>query len=93
MLDLLGFEPVDRVRMVRETWHSLHYLLHLDRVEGLGDFITLQVEHGTDMPGTYQKIAMKFLKSLGITPTWETVDKAGALPYTASITSAASAPS
>jgi adenylate cyclase class IV len=93
LLDLLGFEAVDRVRLARETWRSCQYFVHLDRVEGLGDFITLQAERGRYPAATYRKIALKYLKSLGIEPAWEGVDKAEALPYTASITSAASAPS
>lgn len=93
LLDLLGFEAVDRVRLVRETWRSCQYFLHLDRVEGLGDFITLQAERGSYHPNTYRKIALKALKSLGIHVAGGGVDKAKALPYTASITSAASAPS
>ena len=93
LLDLLGFEAVDRVRLARETWRSCQYLLHLDRVEGLGDFITLQAERGSYPPAIYRKLALKFLKSLGIHPAWEGVDKAKDLAYTASITGAATAPS
>ncbi len=93
LLDLLGFEAVDRVRLARETWRSSQYLLHLDRVDGLGDFITLQASQGAYAPAAYRKIALKFLKSLGIFPLQEGVDRSGDLPYTASITSAASAPS
>ena len=85
LLDLLGFEAVDRVRLVRETWRSCQYFVHLDRVEGLGDFITLQAERGSYPPSLYKKIALKFLKSLGVKPAWEGVDRAEALPYTASI--------
>ncbi len=92
-LEILGFAPVDRVRLTRETWRSFQYFLHLDRVEGLGDFLTLQAERGSYPPKTYRKIALKFLKNLGIRPAEAGVDTAGPLPYTASITRAASAPS
>lgn len=93
LLELLGFEAVERVRLVRETWRSCQYFVHLDRVEGLGDFLTLQAERGAYPQAGYRKMALKYLKNLGIGPDREGVDKREPLPYTASITSAASAPS
>lgn len=93
LLDILGFEAVDRVRLVRETWRSCQYFVHLDRVEGLGDFLTLQMEQGAYPAAKYRKIGLKYLKSMGITPVWEGIDKSKALPYTASIACAVSAPS
>src|SRR5882724_1858975 len=46
MLELLGFSAADRVRFSRETWRHCQYLLHLDRTEALGDFLTLEAEAG-----------------------------------------------
>lgn len=93
LLEMLGFEAVDQVRFLRETWRSCQYLLHLDRVEGLGDYLTVQAEQGTYAPATYRKMALKWLKSLGLRPAWSGVDTPEALPYTASITRAVSAAS
>lgn len=93
LLEILGFEAVDRVRYVRETWRSCQYLLHLDRVEGLGDYVTVQAEQGLYPPKIYRRLALKQLKSMGIQPAWGGVDSPEAVPYTASITRAASAPS
>lgn len=93
MLELLGFEAVERVRLNRETWRSCQYHLHLDRVEGLGDFITIQAEAGLYPPKIYRRLALKFLKNLGIRPVQTGVDSLAALPYTASITRTASVPS
>ena len=93
LLELLEFAPADRIRLTRETWRSCQYFLHLDRVERLGDFVTLEAERGAYPPQIFRKIALKYLKSLGVLPAWEGVDKAKGLAYTASITRAASAPS
>jgi adenylate cyclase class IV len=93
LLELLGFEAADRVRFVRETWRSCQYLLHLDRVEGLGDYITVQAEQGSYPPKIYRRLALKQLRAMGIRPAWSGVDSPEALPYTASITRAASAAS
>jgi len=93
LLELLGFEAADRVRFVRETWRSCQYLLHLDRVEGLGDFMTVEAERGAYPPKVYRRLALKQLKSMGIRAIWDGVDSPEAVPYTASITRAASAPS
>lgn len=93
LLELLGFEAVDRVRFVRETWRSCRYLLHLDRVEGLGDYLTVQAERGQYPPKIYRRLALKQLKSMGIEPAWAGIDSPQAVPYTASITRAASAAS
>ncbi len=93
LLELLGFEAADRVRYVRETWRSCQYLLHLDRVEGLGDFITVQAEQGAYPHKIYRKLALKQLRSMGIVPAWTGVDSPRGVPYTASITSAVSAAS
>lgn len=93
LLELLGFEAVDRVRFVRETWRSCQYLLHLDRVEGLGDYVTVQAEQGSFPSKVYRKMAMKQLRTMGISPSWAGIDSPNAVPYTASITHAASAAS
>jgi len=93
LLEILGFEAADRVRFTRETWRSCQYLLHLDRVEGLGDYVTVQAERGSYPPKTYRKLALKQLKSIGIEPSWTGVDSPEPVPYTASITRAASAAS
>lgn len=93
LLDLLGFEPVDRVRFARETWRSERFLLHLDRVERLGDYLTVEAIQGSYPAATYRKVALKHLRNLGIRPSWDNLDSPGGLPYTASITRAASAAS
>lgn len=93
LLELLGFEAVDRVRYVRETWRSCQYLIHLDRVEGLGDFITVQAEQGSYPSKIFRRLALKQLRTMGISPSWAGVDSPQAVPYTASITRAASAAS
>jgi len=93
LLELLGFEAADRVRFVRETWRSSQYMLHLDRVEELGDYITVQAEQGAYPPKIYRKLALKQLRSMGILVARGGVDSPEAVPYTASITRAASAPS
>lgn len=93
LLELLGFEAVDRVRFVRETWRSCQYFLHLDRVEGLGDYITVQAGQGSYPPKIFRRLALKQLRDMGIRPTWSGVDSPGTVPYTASITRAASAAS
>jgi adenylate cyclase class IV len=90
LLEVLGFEAVDRVRFIRETWRSCQYLFHLDRVESLGDYVTIQAEQGAYPPKIYRKVALKRLKSMGITPSWSGVDSPGTVPYTASITRTAS---
>lgn len=93
LLELLGFEAADRVRFIRETWRDCQFLLHLDRVEGLGDYLTVQAEQGAYPSKVYRRLALKRLKAMGIQPSWTGVDSPGAVPYTASITRAASAPS
>ncbi|MEK7546259.1 MAG: hypothetical protein AAB554_04255 [Patescibacteria group bacterium] len=93
LLEILGFEAADRVRFIRETWRSCRYLLHLDRVEGLGDYITVQAEQGAYPPDIYRRLALKQLKSMGIRAAWDRLDSPQPVPYTASITRAASAPS
>ncbi len=93
LLELLGFEAADRVRYVRETWRSCQYLLHLDRVEGLGDYVTVQAEQGLYPPKIYRRLALKQLRSMRIQPVWSGIDSPRHVPYTASITRAASAAS
>lgn len=93
LLELLGFEAADRVRLARESWRDCQYLLHLDRVEGQGDFLTVQALQGTYPPKVFRKTALKRLKSLGIVPKAAGVDSPPGLPYTASITRAVSAAS
>lgn len=85
LLELLGFEAADRVRFIRETWRDCQFLLHLDRVEGLGDYITVQAEHGAYPPKIYRKLALKRLRDMGIHASWTGVDTSVDLPYTASI--------
>lgn len=93
LLELLGFEVADRVRFVRETWRDCQYLLHLDRVEELGDYVTVQAGQGSYPPKVFRKLALKQLRSMGISPSWAGIDSPQAVPYTASITHAASASS
>lgn len=100
LLELMGFEMADRVRFTRETWRFCQYILHLDRVEATGDFMTIQAAQGRYTAKAYRKSALKQLKTLGIAlreeglePFKTGVDRPEALPYTASITRAASAPS
>lgn len=93
LLEILGFEAVDRVRFARETWRDCQYLLHLDRVEALGDFLTVQALQGTFPPKVFRKTALKRLKTLGIEPRWTDLDSTEGLPYTASIAHAVSAAS
>jgi adenylate cyclase class IV len=93
MLEVLGFEAADRVRFIRETWRECQFFLHLDRVEGLGDYVTIQAERGEYPPKIYRRLALKQLKTMGIRPVWGGVDSPEAVPYTASITRAVPAAS
>ncbi len=85
LLDLLGFEAVDRVRYARESWRDCQYALHLDRVEGLGDYLTVQTDQGLYPAKTYRKMALKRLKTMGIEPAEPDLDSPEAVAYTASI--------
>ncbi len=96
LLERLGFDPVDRIRFTRETWRYCQYLLHLDRTETLGDFLTLEAEAGTASHHSYRRQALKFLKNMGISSQEPAagpkeskglcgVDSSSDLPYTAPI--------
>lgn len=85
LLELLGFDAGDRVRFTRETWRYCQYLLHLDRTEALGDFLTLEAEAGSASHHGYRRQALKFLKNLGIASREPGVDSSPDLPYTAPI--------
>jgi adenylate cyclase class IV len=85
LLDLLGFEAVDRIRLARETWRDCQYLLHLDRVEGQGDFLTVQDVQAAYPARIFRKMAVKRLNTLGITVGAADLDSPGSLAYTASI--------
>lgn len=84
-LELLGFEMIDRVRFMRETWRHCQYLLHLDRTEALGDFLTAEAEAGTASHQAYRRQVLKYLRNLGVSPTEPGVDSSTDLPYTAPI--------
>ena len=66
LLELLGFQEADRVRFLRETWRHCQFLLHLDRTETLGDYLTIEAEAGSTSPHGYRRQALKFLKQLGL---------------------------
>ncbi|MFA5854089.1 MAG: CYTH domain-containing protein [Patescibacteria group bacterium] len=96
LLELLGFEAVDRVRFSRETWRQCQYLIHLDRTEALGDYLTVEAEVGSASHQNYRRQVLKFLRNMGILPLEPgsyPVDKPGLygvdsstdLPYTAPI--------
>lgn len=85
LLTLLGFDAIDRVRFTRETWRHCQYLLHLDRTEALGDYLTLEAEAGTASHPMYRRQALKFIRKMGISPLQPGVDSSSDLPYTAPI--------
>lgn len=81
LLDLLGFREVERLKLARETWRKWQYVIHLDRVAGMGDFLTLESEGPALSPKKAKSQAKKFLKGLGIGG----LDMGPAAPYTAPI--------
>ena len=85
LLEVLGFAPVERIRFTRETWRHCQYLLHLDRTEALGDYLTVESEAGTMHPHLYRRQTLKSLKKMGICPLEPGVDSSTDLPYTAPI--------
>lgn len=85
LLELCGFEAQERVRLSRETWRSCQFLLHLDRVEGTGVFLTLESDVGTLSAHGYRRQALKFLKNLGISAAAAGVDSLPGFPYTAPV--------
>jgi adenylate cyclase class IV len=96
LLELLGFEAVDRVRFARETWRQCQYLIHLDRTEVLGDYLTIEAEVGNASHQSYRRQVLRFLRNLGILPLEPGacpvdrpglygVDSSTELPYTAPI--------
>jgi adenylate cyclase class IV len=96
LLEMLGFEAVDRVRFKRETWRYCQYQMHLDQTEALGDYLTIEAEAGSASHESYRRQALKHLKSLGISPLEPGacpvdkpdlvgVDSSTDLPYTAPI--------
>lgn len=96
LLELFGFEAVDRVRFRRETWRHCQYHIHLDQTESFGDFLTIEAEAGSASHQSFRRQVLKFLRNLGIFPLEPEacpVDKLGIsgvdsstdLPYTAPI--------
>lgn len=81
LLGFIGFREVERLKFLRETWRKWQYAIHLDRVAGMGDFLTLEQEGPAPSPKKARQQAKKFLKALGIAG----LDMPRALPYTAPI--------
>lgn len=81
LLDLIGFREVERLKLARETWRKWQYVIHLDRVAGMGEFLTLEFEGPIQAPKKAKSQAKKFLKGLGIGG----LDMCPAAPYTAPI--------
>ncbi len=85
MLELLGFKAADRVRFSRETWRHCQYLVHLDRTETLGDFLTLEAEAGSVSHHAYRRTALKFLRQMGVSVLEPGLDSSEKPAYTAPI--------
>lgn len=85
LLEILGFAQIDHVRFSRESWRVCQYLLHLDRVEKLGAFLTVEAEAGETSMYVYRRQTLKFLKKMGISPQEPGVDSSDNLAYTAPI--------
>jgi adenylate cyclase class IV len=65
MLLDLGLSEIGSASIIRETWRSGPYLLHLDRVRGIGDFLTLEASAEGRISLKTKRRAVQALKGLG----------------------------
>lgn len=68
ILDALGFEPAATVEKERERWHLDGYVVSLDRVNGLGQFVEVEAEAAEDAIESTREGAYAVLQSLGLDP-------------------------
>ena len=66
LLSMLGFEAAETVRLTRDAWKKHLYNLHLDRIEGMGDFLTIETEVKYDNHRRLKRAALDLLRGLGI---------------------------
>jgi adenylate cyclase class 2 len=64
ILIALGFKPVAEVRKRREYYHVRGATVTLDSVEGLGDFIEIELESPAEVPASH---LLELAASLGVT--------------------------
>lgn len=68
ILDALGFEPAATVEKERERWHLDGFVVSLDRVADLGQFVEVEAEADEDAIVSTREGAYAVLRSLGLDP-------------------------
>jgi adenylate cyclase class 2 len=68
ILDALGFEPAATVEKERERWQLDGYVVSLDRVNGLGQFVEVEAAAAEDAIESTREGAYAVLRSLGLDP-------------------------
>ena len=68
ILDALGFEPAATVEKERERWHLDGYVVSLDRVNSLGQFVEVEAEAAEDAIESTREGGYAVLQSLGLDP-------------------------
>jgi len=67
MLRAMGLEKIVKISKKREEFRLNNFGICLDRIEGLGDFIELELI-SDDEPKKIQKKLVVFMKKLGVSP-------------------------
>lgn len=67
-LERLGFEPVADVRKTRDRFAVSGYLVSLDEVDGLGEFVEVESEGSAADVGPERDGAYRLLRELGVDP-------------------------
>jgi adenylate cyclase class IV len=87
LLEHLGFRLRDRLTLLRDTWRKHQYHLHLDRIDGLGTFLTMEIPLTGEPRQKAVKAALKCLRQLGFRPPRQpkplSIDKPPVPAYTA----------
>lgn len=68
VLDGLGFTPAAGVEKHREVWSRDGYTVTLDAVDGLGEFVEIEVEHEGDDVDAAREGAFATARELGLDP-------------------------
>lgn len=91
MLGMMGFTSTEDIRLTRDSFRKHHYALHLDRVEGVGDFLVLETDAGEMEPARLKRAAERFIGKLEIplkgvpASRRSRLDSFSCLPYTRAI--------
>lgn len=71
ILDSLGFVPVETVEKERERFSIEEYVVTLDSVSGLGEFVEVEAEAHKDGIDIAREGVVRTVESLGLDPTAE----------------------